>query len=159
MSVYAGLPTTKTCRDCGRTKFAHDFGVHRYMQKKMGSASGSRGGEYLRSPCKPCASKRARRKNLEVIAETGLTKERTYSLAREYGMTPEAFTERLLQQHTACAICSHPFSTARNDVPCVDHDHDTGVVRGILCRKCNLGLGLLGDNATRLRAVLAYLEG
>jgi hypothetical protein len=40
----------------------------------------------------------------------------------------------------------------------LDHDHSSGVFRGWLCKKCNLGLGLLGDNADGVRRALAYLE-
>jgi hypothetical protein len=39
-----------------------------------------------------------------------------------------------------------------------DHDHQTGEVRGWLCKKCNVGLGLLGDNIAGIRSMLAYLE-
>ncbi len=57
---------------------------------------------------------------------------------RQYGLTPEAFDQMLQAQDGRCAICAKCFSITK---PCVDHDHDTGAVRGLLCRDCNLGLG------------------
>jgi hypothetical protein len=41
---------------------------------------------------------------------------------------------------------------------CVDHDHETGVIRGIICGRCNSALGLLFDSPTRIRGLLAYCE-
>jgi hypothetical protein len=41
---------------------------------------------------------------------------------------------------------------------CIDHCHETGAVRGLLCRSCNLGLGMLGDNLIGLRFAVKYLE-
>lgn len=42
---------------------------------------------------------------------------------------------------------------------CVDHDHHTGLVRGVLCHRCNKALGLLGDTVAGVRAALHYLMG
>jgi hypothetical protein len=72
-----------------------------------------------------------------------------------YGLSPEAWDALLAKQNGACAICKKDL---RDDVmTVVDHDHETGAVRGILCRTCNLGLGHLKDNPELLRAALAYL--
>lgn len=52
-----------------------------------------------------------------------------------------------------CGICETKFATA----PQVDHDHTTGLVRGLLCRRCNIGLGAFKDNQNSLIAAIRYL--
>lgn len=75
-----------------------------------------------------------------------------------YGMTPEDYAERLEAQGHRCAICgtTEPRGKAA-DVFKVDHCHETGAVRGLLCDQCNRGLGFLGDDPDRLMAGVAYL--
>jgi hypothetical protein len=41
---------------------------------------------------------------------------------------------------------------------CIDHDHKTGMIRGVLCQKCNLGLGHMNDDIALMRNAIAYLE-
>lgn len=54
-----------------------------------------------------------------------------------------------------CEICGNP----PGDINlALDHCHETGKLRGILCRKCNMGLGLLGDSLERIRKAIEYLE-
>lgn len=82
-------------------------------------------------------------------------------LAR-FGITPEQYQEMLDAQGHACAICELPerVTDSRNGrikAMAVDHDHQTGAVRGLLCQNCNKGIGNLGDNPDRLIAAAAYL--
>jgi predicted nucleic acid-binding Zn ribbon protein len=74
-----------------------------------------------------------------------------------YGITAEEFEARLVSQDGKCAICRTDTWTGKG--PHVDHSHETGVVRGILCHKCNLGLGKFNDDPDLLRAAISYLEG
>lgn len=81
---------------------------------------------------------------------------RRYRIKSAYGISLERYDEILLSQYGACAICgSHPQEGARL---VVDHDHTTGVVRGLLCRKCNLGIGHLGDSVELLLKAIQYLK-
>jgi hypothetical protein len=66
-------------------------------------------------------------------------------------MTQEEYDALLQAQEGKCKICGAP-PTA------VDHDHETGEVRGLLCRACNLGLGYFKDSAELLQRAIAYLE-
>ena len=72
----------------------------------------------------------------------------------KYGITREQYNALADSQHGCCAVClERPAGRLR-----VDHCHDTGVIRGLLCHKCNSAIGLLGDTAARLERALAYLQ-
>jgi len=78
-----------------------------------------------------------------------------------YGILPEQFEALLLDQKGLCAICAcalvvdAPVGTANS--ACVDHCHVTGCIRGLLCRKCNIGIGHLQESPQVLRSALQYL--
>ncbi len=64
---------------------------------------------------------------------------------RAYGLSEEDWDNLLVEQYDRCAICKRPFTQTRT--PRIDHDHDTGEVRGLLCNGCNQRLGYLSDSA------------
>lgn len=74
-------------------------------------------------------------------------KMREWRLKFYYGLSLEQYDELLEKQQHKCAICGtldnrgHPL--------CVDHNHSNGMVRGLLCHRCNQGIGLLDDNTVR----------
>lgn len=70
---------------------------------------------------------------------------------RKYGLTPEAFKKLLVAQDYKCAICRAPNPTD------VDHCHHSQIVRGLLCRNCNMLLGSARDSITVLNACIQYL--
>lgn len=74
---------------------------------------------------------------------------------RQYGLSPETFEALMAEHEGRCAICARDFTEKLR--PCVDHDHATGVVRGLLCRHCNLGLGYYEQHSFAAMAG-AYLE-
>jgi len=66
--------------------------------------------------------------------------------------------DRLVEEHgEACRICGATPETTK--YLCVDHDHETGAVRGLLCEPCNIGLGWFRDDPARLLAAIDYLRG
>ena len=76
-----------------------------------------------------------------------------------YGLTDLQFQTMMLVQCGTCAVCSEIFeSETRGKEPCVDHDHETGRVRGLLCHSCNKGIGHLKDSSEILMAAMAYLD-
>lgn len=81
---------------------------------------------------------------------------RRYRLKTEYGITKADFDRMLLEQSNKCKICVSTDWGPRG--PNVDHDHATGVVRGLLCIRCNVGLGVFLDSPKLLEAARAYLS-
>jgi hypothetical protein len=81
---------------------------------------------------------------------------RGYNLAR-YGITIADYDVMLAAQGGGCACCGAKANRTGKRL-FVDHDHDTGAVRGILCHKCNAGIGALGDSVDGVRRALQYLE-
>ena len=80
------------------------------------------------------------------------------SLKDKYGLTPEDYERILVSQNGRCAICNIEAEKSFRSQLNVDHDHKTGVVRGMLCLSCNNMLGLARDNKDILRAAIRYLS-
>lgn len=74
---------------------------------------------------------------------------------KEYGLKPGEYGRLYLTQGGVCALCRRATGATRN--LSVDHDHRTGLVRGLLCRPCNDLLGHLRDDAEAARRIVAYL--
>jgi hypothetical protein len=88
-------------------------------------------------------------------------------LRRTYGITPEEFERRLLEQDGRCEICNIEMKQAaqrnkdgsiRSLGVCIDHCHATGIVRGLICSGCNKALGHFKDDPVRMRAAADYIE-
>ncbi len=96
--------------------------------------------------------------NARKYREKNPHKKREYSV-KKYGLTLEAYEFLLKSQNGRCAIClSLPGERVKNKALCVDHDHKTNKVRGLLCGPCNHALGLLGDTVDRVEKALAYIR-
>lgn len=77
-------------------------------------------------------------------------------IAWSYGLTRTQFDELLLQSCGRCMSCFQQFKQGR--APFVDHNHDTGEVRGLLCQPCNTALGILHECSVKLRQLADYIE-
>lgn len=87
---------------------------------------------------------------------------RNWRLKNQYGLTEEDFNRLLVEQNGVCAICGNPETKAQYgkiQPLTVDHDHETGKVRGLLCFNCNIALGKLKDNVFLLERAIEYLKG
>lgn len=82
-------------------------------------------------------------------------KMRWQKLHKRYGISVNEWEEMLLKQNSGCAICGKELDARTAHV---DHDHETGKVRGLLCRACNFALGQLQDNPALLRRAAEYVE-
>lgn len=80
-------------------------------------------------------------------------------LRYHYGVTLDAYNAILCEQRGVCAICGTLSVTVRSPRLVVDHDHSTGELRGLLCHRCNCGLGYFKDNHGIIERALAYLRG
>ena len=83
---------------------------------------------------------------------------RDYSLRKKYGIGHEEYLELLEKQGGKCKVCGSTETDKNNKHFSVDHCHDTKKVRGLLCNKCNRGIGLLKDNPDLLRTAAKYIE-
>jgi Autographiviridae endonuclease VII len=140
----------KICRRCEVEKDLNEF--HKATQNKDGR----------KNTCKLCAAicfqdyKIKDPDRLKEKWKASSKKYHTYEGRREktlnkYNLTSEKFNELLDKQNGLCWICQDRPATD------VDHCHKTNVVRGILCNKCNTGLGLFKDNVKFLQKAIEYL--
>lgn len=82
---------------------------------------------------------------------------REYWLRRNYGITAEDFDRMFSEQSGRCGICCTEDPGGRTNTFHVDHCHETGRVRGLLCNRCNRALGQFNDSEELLLAAIAYL--
>ena len=83
---------------------------------------------------------------------------KNYKLIRSYGIGIDEYNNLYKKQEGRCAICKRPGGTGRAETLVVDHDHETGFIRGLLCPQCNVGIGGLQENKRIIIAALFYLE-
>lgn len=162
----------KTCRDCQATLPLEAF------YKKGGQRDGRS------SYCKPChvarnqaAERRWAEKNPEAYSARRAEQARRWRekngaspkrwarsgrdsyLMRTYGISLADYDAMLAAQGGGCAICGRTDSGSAQSAPLrVDHCHESGAVRGLLCDPCNNGIGRLGDTAEALERALNYLR-
>jgi hypothetical protein len=79
-------------------------------------------------------------------------------LKKKYGIDAAAFAKMIKSQRGRCAICRAPFGELKGSKPHVDHCHESGRIRGILCNGCNTGLGLFNESAATLKRAIRYLQ-
>lgn len=83
-----------------------------------------------------------------------------YHIKYQYGLTKEQYQEMMVQQNNACAICKQSETHIVNGklrTLSVDHNHDTGQVRKLLCHSCNAALGLLKEDPQIMFEMIKYI--
>ena len=98
--------------------------------------------------CRPCELEQQRPGNAQYA--------HVRRLARDYGLTVAQYEQMLAKQEGKCAICGELPKTGRRLY--VDHDHTTGLVRGLLCNRCNAGIGLMQESLDLLQRAIRYLS-
>lgn len=104
--------------------------------------------------CKVAYNKAYRAENKERVLDI----ERKSRLKATYGITPTQYESLLKQQGGKCAICAAKKPGGRTKMFFIDHCHTNGNVRGLLCMRCNTGLGLFLDNPKFLLNAISYLK-
>jgi hypothetical protein len=152
--------TLKTCTKCEEEKTLDNF----YVVKNKGAYN------RLTAWCKKCTNEKAslrhktklgRELNRKAVAqwkERNRRKLKNDHLMREYGINIEQYEGMLMQQNNRCSICSKDSANYKRKELYVDHCHRTKKIRGLLCQKCNQGLGLFDDNPKYLAEALAYIN-
>jgi len=97
-------------------------------------------------------SKKYKKNNPEYVKEYQLN-----ALLNRYKITQEKYDSMYEEQNYCCAICGVNEKTLNKKL-CVDHDHKSGKVRGLLCNNCNFAIGAMKDDPTILENAIAYLR-
>lgn len=130
----------KECRHCGEYKQYEHFHSNKEMRDGKSSY------------CKPCASERSR-----LWKEANRERAKDSELKLKYGISFSDHARMFDKQNGKCAICGIDESDAPRATLFVDHDHTTGLVRGLLCHHCNSGIGHFMDNPLWLSNAILYL--
>lgn len=136
----------KFCNSCKEVKPLADFAVQK--SHRVGSPVS------VCTPCRVEKNRKRRQENPEHVANI----ERRSKFKKQYGITLDDYNNMLDKQSGGCGICGSETAGVRTKYFSVDHCHSTGKVRGLLCMKCNRGLGLFNDNTERLLKAVNYLK-
>jgi len=136
----------KLCHACGDEKSLDEFwnNANRHDGKQ--------------TQCKGCATARRKKKLAERVPEDDARKSRRNAdshMRRRYGIDVDGYERMLDRQQGTCAVCRNKCT---RDNLAIDHDHQTGAVRGLLCWRCNGALGKARDSVELLTKLIAYLE-
>ena len=149
---YKARKHNKPCKSCSNSIQAGGKGCLINNDKKLCSYCnvyknfdkfGTNGDGKLKSRCKECQSKYNNEYHRGIFR------------FERYGITRDVFIDMLNSQQNKCAICESAIDEKTSHI---DHCHTTGKVRGILCEKCNKGLGQFNDNVNYLKNAINYLS-
>lgn len=106
------------------------------------------------------ANKEKRKKYLKDNFERDKEKRSKYyqtAKLKKYGLNEEQYLERFNNQNGCCRICGTSQEKLKSSLH-IDHNHKTGKVRGLLCVKCNNGIGQFNDSIELLEKTIEYLK-
>lgn len=149
--------TKRRCRECGDSKYCSEF----YSTARSGRV------EYdvMCKLCRCASNKRRYSRNRRAILDRqrryqinkGRRAIKSQELLSRYGISIEDFERMERECGGLCEICGREGSFDGTKKLCVDHCHATGVVRGLLCDKCNMAIGYLSDSPLHARKAMEYL--
>lgn len=147
-SVHGIVEAERVCTKCGKSKEAGCFGI-------VDSTTTSEGRVVFkyRSACDECRGLERRKER----PESHKRRDRKKGIARRFGLTVEQYDliwkKLTLKQRGHCAVCR------TRPLVCLDHQHATGELRGLLCRQCNLAAGYVMDDPKIAERLARYLKG
>jgi hypothetical protein len=135
----------KICSNCVQEKPLVEFNLR------------SKNSDARQSMCKVCESEKARERYLGKRKER-IKKQRIVNISNKYGVTIQDYNEMFESQNGCCAICdSHEIGRKGAKYFNIDHCHNSGKVRGLLCHNCNIILGKIDDSKDWLNRAIEYL--
>jgi len=138
----------RTCHTCGLE--AHTEDELKLFVKKDRELHGC--DAYCKS-CRNEAGRIHRKENKEYYAK----KDKRKHCKRQYGITSDEYDKRM-STSDVCEVCGAKGGDTQWQKLCYDHDHTTMKFRGVLCNKCNLSIGQLGDTLESVQKVVTYLS-
>lgn len=141
----------KVCNTCGAEKPLSEFHFRSDTNKP-------------RSDCIVCFRSKSKKRyeEREETKEAYVRASHKFNVKR-YGLSLESYDQMFEDQDGKCKICGTTVYKPTDqkgmlETACIDHCHETGKVRGLLCRKCNTGIGSFKESLTVLRCAVDYLE-
>ena len=141
----------RKCNICGESKPLTEYYTTRFKSVSDPTK------KYYHGKCKKCYIK----KGQEIYDPV---KNRDYNLQYRYGITLEEYNTILEEQNGECAVCGTDDPKGRQSGRgkvkgfYVDHNHETGEIRGLLCNNCNRSIGLFNDDPSILEKAVLYLR-
>lgn len=134
----------KQCTVCNKTKSIQDFS--KCYRIKSG----------YRSNCKFCYNNKKKLERKQRYKSNPNLRRKEH-LRKKYGMSWEDYKKMWIEQEGCCAICK-TYQLELKSILCVDHNHTTNQVRGLLCHSCNHGIGKFRDKISLLQSAIDYLK-
>jgi len=143
----------KRCRDCGGPRDYPGQGRCHVCYNKVCREKYAKDDVWRKEKIRKRKALIAEKKQRGTYVSTVLRPNWRIQLKTKYGLTEEQYLQLYAAQNGKCAICFDSLPILN-----VDHDHRKGFVRGLLCPKCNRGLGMFRENPEALRRAAAYLN-
>jgi transposase len=133
----------RICSKCKKEVSVKGFFVKK--RKKINKITGIEENCYrFNSPCKECANKLVNKERMKMWRHSKI-----------YGLQLGEYEKKLESQFNCCAICGKNRTEFKNDFD-LDHNHETGQTRGLLCHNCNVGFGFLKEDIIILKSAIEY---
>lgn len=149
-------PIVHRCRKC-----QVELDEHNWYSSNRPTSSG-----WVNRICIQCHTAYNReRRRLQIVSEYDKGGRSYYNTVarerrriKEYGISNEHYNRMLEEQSGVCAICGRDDLSEKGKCLAVDHCHKTNKIRGLLCSRCNLGMGIFEDSIVKLQQVIEYLR-